>query len=106
MKSENSTISSTASGMAVGQSRRMTSRATGSSDRRQAAQAVFLRLEVDLAEHAEEMHERRHDRRHDDRLVGDREILDHQERGRAHDRRRDLPAGGSRRLDGAGEWRA
>ena len=70
---------------------------------RQAAQAVLLGLEVDLAEHAEEMHERRHDRRKDDRLVRDREILHHQERGRAHDRRRDLSAGRGRRLDGAGE---
>jgi hypothetical protein len=42
VKSENSTISSTASGIAVGQSRRMTSRATGSSDRGRPRKPCFL----------------------------------------------------------------
>jgi hypothetical protein len=65
--------------------------------------AVLLRLEMNLAEHAEEMHERRHDRRHDDRLIGHGEVFDHQECSRAHDRRRDLPACGGRRLHGAGK---
>ena len=103
VKSENSTISSTASGIGgrpVAADDVARDRQLGA---RQAAQAVLLGLEVDLAEHAEEMHERRHDRRKDDRLIGDGEILDHQERGRAHDRRRDLAAGRGRRLDGAGK---
>ena len=71
--------------------------------RREAAQARALRLEMHLHEHPVEVHERRHDRRDDDRLVRQVEELDHQERRRAHDRRRDLAAGRRRGLDGARE---
>ena len=56
-----------------------------------------------LHEHAEEMHERGHDRRDDDRLVRQVQELDHQERRRAHDRRRDLAAGRGGGFDRARE---
>ena len=69
----------------------------------EAAQPEALGLEVHLHEDAEEVHERRHHRGGDDGLVRHREELDHQERRRAQHRRRDLPAGGRRRLHGAGE---
>ena len=56
------------------------------------AQARPLGLEMHLHEHAEKMHERRHDRGDDDGRIGQVQEFDHQERGRAHDRRRDLAA--------------
>ena len=46
-----------------------------------AAHAEFLRLEVDLTEDAEEMEKGRDDRSQNDRLIGHREVFDHQEGG-------------------------
>jgi hypothetical protein len=69
----------------------------------QTAQAVALGFEMHLHEHAEEVHEGRHDGRGDDGLVGQAQKLDHQERCGAQNRRRDLPAGGGRRLDRPGK---
>ncbi len=95
-------ISST-SGISVGQLAASCFLQIGQLLRREAAQAGALRLEMHLHEHAVEVHERGHDRRDDDRLVRQVQELDHQERRRAHDRRRDLPAGRRRGFDGAGE---
>ena len=95
-------ISST-SGISVGQRWRSDCAQVGHLLVGEAAQAVALGLEVHLHEHAEEVHERRHDRRDDDRLVRHVQELDHQERRGAHDRRRDLAAGGRRRFHAARE---
>jgi len=70
-----------------------------------AADPLLDRLEVDHHPDAEEEDDRR-DRRDDDD-VGERRrrVLDHQEGGRPHHGREDLPAGRRGRLDGAGELR-
>ena len=73
--------------------------------RAQSAQTGTLRLEMHLHQHAEEMHEGRDDGRQDDRRIGQPQKLDHQEGRGPHDRRRDLPARRSRRLDSGGEMR-
>jgi hypothetical protein len=70
---------------------------------RQPPQPGALGLEMDLHEHAEEMHQGRHDRGQDHRLIGDVQEFDHQEGGGAHDRRGDLPAGRRCRFHGRRE---
>jgi hypothetical protein len=85
---------SSTSGMSVGQRWRNDSRSLRHLLGREPAQPEAPGLEVHLHEHAEEVHEGGDGRRGDDRLVGQREELDHQEGGRAEHGRRDLPAGG------------
>ena len=55
-------------------------------------------------EDAAEVQHGRQDRPEGDLTVGDIHVFGHQERGRAHDGRHDLAAGGGRRLDRAGEF--
>src|SRR5690606_5906947 len=72
-------------------------------DRR--AESVALGVEVHREHHPEEVQQRGDDRDDDDLRVGDAGVLRHDERGSAHDRRHDLPAGGGGGLRGAGDVR-
>ena len=60
---------------------------------------VLRRDQIDLNEDREIIQERRHDRRDDDLRVRNFQHFRHQERGRAHDRRHELAAGGGNGLD-------
>ena len=70
---------------------------------RDALEAELLGFEVDCDEDTRKVQERRENRLERDLAVGNADILRHQERGRAHDGRHDLAAGGGCRLNGAGK---
>ena len=72
---------------------------------RDALEAELLGLEMHGDEDAAEIQHGGQDRPECDLTIGHAHVLGHEERGRAHDGRHDLAAGGGRRLDGAGELR-
>ena len=71
---------------------------------RDALETELLGFEVNRDEDARKVQESREDRLERDLAVGNADIFCHQERGRAHDGRHDLAAGGGCRLNGAGKF--
>ena len=69
---------------------------------RQALEIGLERLEVDDVEERDVGNDRRQEGVLDHLRVGNADVLDHQERGRAHDRRHQLAVDGTRHFDRAG----
>ena len=100
-----SSVTITTSGMNRCQDVRSTSASDGISDAGHAAEFEPLGLQVHHVQDGEVVQRRRDDRHQDQLVVRNAQRLGHDERGRAHDRRRDLAAARRRRLDGAGKTR-